>query len=269
MATGREVRYERLRPAQIVGAREAVPVVYIPIGTLEWHGEHNPIGLDTLKAHALACRCAERSGGLVFPGLYYGENREYALMETNAADRHMIHKKMGLPDENFAPGYMHTTHLEHALAYQRLLLHMLLQARSLGFKVIVFVAGHYPLIDHARAAASLFQQMPTRPHPIVWAFSGYELVRDLEMDVCGDHAGKWETSLMMALEPGLSDLSIIEGRGDPAIGATDNGVLESSAEFGERAIAAIVERVDITVHHLLDDFDGYQRHGAPLFPRVL
>ena len=78
MNPAREVRYERLRPAQIVEARNAAPVAYLPIGTIEWHGEHNPVGLDTLKIHALAIRCAQRSGGLVFPPLYYGESRETA-----------------------------------------------------------------------------------------------------------------------------------------------------------------------------------------------
>jgi len=72
----KEVRYERLRPAQIVAAREACPVAYLPIGTIEWHGRHNPIGVDTLKAHQLAIRCAQVGGGLVFPPLYYGESRE-------------------------------------------------------------------------------------------------------------------------------------------------------------------------------------------------
>lgn len=264
MAEPREVRYERLRPAQIVEARQAAPVVYVPIGTLEWHGEHNPVGLDTLKAHALAVRCAQRSGGLVFPPLYYGESREYMLMEANALDRDRIARKMGLPEESFQPGYMLTTHLEHVLSYQRLLLHILMEARSLGFKVIVLVAGHYPLIDHARAAASLFQQLPWRPHPVVWAFSGYELVRDCGFDVCGDHAGKWETSLLMALDPGLTDVGILEGRDGPPIGASDNGILESNAEFGERAVAAIVERVEAKVRHLLENVDRYQGHGAPL-----
>ena len=58
------VQYERLRPAQIVERREACPVAYLPIGTIEWHGEHNPVGLDTLKMHALLAECAGEIGGL-------------------------------------------------------------------------------------------------------------------------------------------------------------------------------------------------------------
>ena len=48
------VRYERLRPAQIVARREACPVAYLPIGTIEWHGGHNPAALYTLMLVAAA-----------------------------------------------------------------------------------------------------------------------------------------------------------------------------------------------------------------------
>ncbi len=265
MSQPSEVRYERLRPAQIAEAREAAPVAYLPIGTIEWHGEHNPVGLDTLKIHALAIRCAQETGGLVFPPLYYGESREQALMEANAEDRDKILGKMGLSVHDFDPGYMATTHLEQALAYQRLLLHILLEIRSLGFKVIAIAAGHYPLLDHARAAASLFHQLTGAPKAITWAFTGCDLVRDAGLEVCGDHAGRWETSLLMALDPGMQDLAVFEGRSEPPIGASDNGIIESSAEFGERAIDAIVERVGRRVNYLLQNHGRYQGHGAPLF----
>ncbi len=79
-----EVRYAMLRPDQIVARRRACPVVYIPIGTLEWHGVHNPVGADTLQAEGLALLCAQLGGGLAFPPLYYGESRVEALMEMNA-----------------------------------------------------------------------------------------------------------------------------------------------------------------------------------------
>lgn len=265
MNLAREVRYERLRPAQIVEARNAAPVAYLPIGTIEWHGEHNPVGLDTLKIHALAIRCAQRSGGLVFPPLYYGESRETALMEANARDRVDIALKMGLSPDNFAPGYMGTTLMEQTLAYQRLLLHILNEIASLGFRVIAVAAGHYPLLDHARAAACLFHQTTrVQPKPIVWVFTGYELVSDAGFDVCGDHAGKWETSLLMALDPGMQDLAPIRDGAQPPIGASNNGILDSSPEFGEQAIEAIVSRVDNIIRRLAADPDKYRGHGCPI-----
>jgi creatinine amidohydrolase len=47
-------------------------VVYLPLGTYEWHGEHLPVGLDGLTAHGLCLEAARRGGGLVLPPFYYG-----------------------------------------------------------------------------------------------------------------------------------------------------------------------------------------------------
>jgi creatinine amidohydrolase len=258
-----EVRYERLRPAQIVAQREACPVAWLPIGTIEWHGEHNPVGLDTLKIHKLLIRCAERSGGLVFPPLYYGESREQALMEANAADRAQIAEKMKLPPENFAPGYMYQSPSEQNTNYHHLLLHIMYEIRSLGFKVLVVGAGHYPLIDHARAAASVFHQASRYgERMLVWPFTGFELVRG-RFDPCGDHAGKWETSMLMALDPGMSDLSAIST--DPPIGTSNDGVRESTAAWGEEIVAAILDKVDERVKYLLENRLQMRSHGAPLW----
>ncbi len=258
------VRYERLRPAQIVARREACPVAYLPIGTIEWHGEHNPVGLDTLKIHALLELCAQEIGGLVFPPLYYGEHREQGLMEANAADREQIAEKMALPPGNFAPGYMGESAYEAHIAYQRLLLHIFHEIKSLGFKVLEVGAGHYPLLDYARAAALVFNQMQARPKMVVWAMTGYELVRG-QFEPCGDHAGKWETSLLMYLDPGMQDLSVLPA--DPSqkpIGASNNGIQEANAEFGRRAVEAIVAVVRRRVEEFLSQPERFQGHGAPL-----
>jgi len=63
---------ERLRPAQIRSALSECSLVYLPLGTIEWHCEHLPVGLDALTAHGLCLQAAGISGGLVWPTLYYG-----------------------------------------------------------------------------------------------------------------------------------------------------------------------------------------------------
>lgn len=258
------VRYERLRPAQIVARREACPVAYLPIGTIEWHGEHNPVGLDTLKEHRLLEECAKAIGGLVFPPLYYGEHRERALMEANAADRVQIAEKMGLPSSNFDAGYMYESVAEQNTNYHKLLLHIFHEIKSLGFKVLVVGAGHYPLLDHARAAAAIFHQTQARPKMITWAMTGYELVRG-KFDPCGDHAGKWETSLLMYLDPGMQDLSLLPAdRSARLVGVSANGVQDSNAEFGRQAVEAIVAAVGERVREFLQHPERYQGHGSPM-----
>jgi creatinine amidohydrolase len=258
------VQYERLRPGQIITRRTACPVAYLPIGTIEWHGEHNPVGLDTLKIHALLTRCAEEIGGLVFPPLYYGENREQGLMEANAADREQIAAKMALPVENFSPGYMVESISDQNRNYVNLLVHILHQVKSLGFKVTVIGAGHYPLLDFARAAAALFHQEQSYPKMIVWSMSGYELVQE-HFTPCGDHAGKWETSLLMHLDPGMQDLDILpSNRYEKPTGASNNGIRESNAEFGRQAADAIIQAVRGHVEEFLAHGERYQGHGSPM-----
>jgi len=239
-------------------------VAYLPIGTIEWHGEHNPVGLDTLKIHQLLIRCAKEIGGLVFPPLYYGENREQALMEANPAYRQPIAAKMELPSENFTPGYMVETITEQNRNYHKLLIHLCHQIKSLGFKVLVIGAGHYPQLDHARAAAAIFHQEQSRPKMVVWSMTGYELVQG-QFDPCGDHAGKWETSLLMHLDPGMQDLDVLPtDRNEKPVGASNNGVQESNAEFGQQATAAIVRAVRDRIEGFLKNHDRYQGHGSPM-----
>ena len=261
-----EVRYHLLRPGQIADRRKACPAVYIPIGTLEWHGVHNPVGADTLQAEGIAIRCAQKGGGLAFPPLYYGESRSEALMEANAADRARIAEKMELPPDNFLPQAQPFSPTEQAFNYHKLLLHVLTEAETLGFEVGVLVAGHYPLIDHARAAVLTFNQQ-RRTHNrtmLAWAFVDYLLVAD-RYECAGDHAGGWETSHVMALHPQTVDLGLLPPKGEPLIGAGGRmAPQDSTADFGRETIEAAVDVAVKEVAHRLANKRRYFSHGRCL-----
>lgn len=47
-------------------------VMFLPVGVLERHGLHLPLGTDTLTAVYIAERVAERVGGVVLPPVWYG-----------------------------------------------------------------------------------------------------------------------------------------------------------------------------------------------------
>jgi creatinine amidohydrolase len=59
-----------------------------------------------------------------------------------------------------------------------LLIHILAEAETLEFKLGVLVAGHYPLIDLARAAVLQFnrREFSQRQGMLAWAFVDYLLV---------------------------------------------------------------------------------------------
>jgi len=260
-----EVRYQLLRPAGIVERREACPVVYIPIGTLEWHGLHNPLGADTLQAEHLAILCAKLGGGLVFPPLYYGESRLESLMESNAADREDIAKLMHLDPENFSPERFIYSEAEQNDNYQRLLAHILNQAETLGFEVAVLLAGHYPLVDHAIAAALLHNKRRRRTGKMLaWATVDYLHLLD-KYDTAGDHAGGWETSHCLAIDPSLVDKSTLKPRGEILTGV--NGRMDphdANAEFGKKTFEEAADIIVKETLHRLNNKQAYDQHGKYL-----
>ena len=264
-AAANEVRYQLLRPAEIVKLREACPVVYILIGTLEWHGLHNPLGADTLQAEHLSILCAKLGGGLVFPPLYYGESRLESLMESNAEDRDGIAELMHLDPDNFTPARFIYNETEQYENYQRLLAHILNQADTLGFEVGVLVAGHYPLIDHARAAVLLHNKRRRRTgNMLAWATVDFLNLVD-KYDCAGDHAGGWETSHCMAIDPALVDLSTLKPKGEKLVGAY--GKMEpqdANAEFGKKIFDEAAEIIVKETMHRLNNKQLYDSHGLYL-----
>ncbi len=263
-----EVRYQMLRPAEAVARRKACSVAYIPIGTLEWHGVHNPLGADTLQAEGLAVLCAQKGGGLVFPPLWYGESRLECLVEATAADRDKIAEGMELPPENFSPASFPFTRTEQALAYQKLLQHILAEAETLGFELGVFIAGHAPLVDYARAAALLHNQRARhrKNAMLAWAFIDYLLVRD-RYPGSGDHAAGWETSHVMALPPETVDLGLLPPKGTKPKPVGVGGRIppqDATPEFGRETLSAAAEVAVRQVRHRLEHRKMYGGHGRGL-----
>jgi hypothetical protein len=62
----------------------------------------------------------------------------------------------------------------------------------------------------------------------------------------------------MYLDPGMQDLSLLpEDPSVPPIGTSDNGVQDSNADFGRRAVEAIVARVRDRVAGFLEHPERY------------
>ncbi len=260
-----EVRFQYLRPAQITKRRKECSVAYIPLGTLKWHGLHNPMGTDGLQAEEIAIRCAQR-GGIAFPTVYWGESRAVSLLETNPEYGAGVAERLGVDADSFSVKNQPFTAYQQIINYQNLLTHILCEVASYGFDMAVFVVGHYPLIDHARAAVISYNQwrFDEGRHMLAWAFADFLLLKkNNSYEHPGDHAGRWETSHMLASCPETVELELtrqdlqygIMGNEDPA---------DSTAEFGneiyEKAVEAAVDEVRARMRQP-EEFKG---HGMPL-----
>ncbi|XID91575.1 creatininase family protein [Paenibacillaceae bacterium WGS1546] len=226
-STGHKVRWAELLPGEFKARLAACPIVYLPLGICEPHGQVSAFGLDTFKAEWLCEEAARRTGGIVAPTMGYhiheaGYHARWLEEEVGEENPHMT----GIP-----PAVM-----LHFFLYQ------LRAFANAGFRSIVVVSGHSGGNQRdLRAVAELF--MKRVPQVRVWARSDPELVEGLYE---GDHAGKYELSQMMYLRPELIDMEaralerVPEAGGRLALGADAD---EATAELGERIMKACLRRL--------------------------
>ncbi len=194
-----KVRFEEMFPWECASAMAKAPVVYLPLGVLEWHGEHNATGLDGLKAHAVCEAAALQSGGVVVPALWWGADQREDL-----ADGSYLTGGIEDGERYHVPGSMFWI---RPATFHDLLLDIFEAMGRRGFRVIVVVAGHWSphvYLPTIRAAGAVFQSR----HPETrWLFlTDSEVVPDLHYP--HEHAAGGETSLLMAVRPDLVDLDM-------------------------------------------------------------
>jgi creatinine amidohydrolase len=260
-AGGRKVRFEEMFPWEVSAAMAEAPLCYLPLGTLEWHGEHAAVGLDALKAHAVCVRAAERSGGLVVPPLYWSTDWREDLPEGG-----YLAGGIEQGERYHVPGNMFWVRPE---TFRNLLLDAYEAMRRRGFRAIVVLSGHWNP-EHNIALIRASGEEFRRAHPA----TGWLLLTDQggvpDLDYPLEHAAGGETSLLMAIRPDLvaldkafeTDRSLrAYYAGEPAhlrrrretphrhIGV-NTGVADSSndpegatVERGRALLEAIVERV--------------------------
>jgi creatinine amidohydrolase len=194
-----KVQFEEMFPWEFAQALSQAPICYLPLGVLEWHGEHNAVGLDTLKAHAVCLLAAQQSGGVVVPPLYWATDTREDL-----ADGAYLTGGVENGERYHVPGNMFWIRPD---TFRNLLLDIYEAMRRRGFKVILVVTGHWsrqgnlPVI---RSSGEVFlAQHPT----MKWALlTDQEVVPDLPYP--HEHAAGGETSLLMAIRPDLVDLKL-------------------------------------------------------------
>jgi len=215
-AIEREVRLEFLHPKEIDEARKACPTIYQPLGTIEWHGVHNVVGVDAVKAHALCVQAARKGGGLVSPTLYGGVG---GLSEP--------HTFIMDPEDN---------------VFSRLLRPWLEQlcremARD-GFRAIIILTGHYGAAQQIVVRETAVRMSRALGIPVLGT---PEYMLAMDVGYTGDHAAWGETSLMMHLYPGTVDLSRLGEPPYQGVGGRDPK--QSSAEDGRTITETIVSRL--------------------------
>lgn len=242
------VQYLELTPTEFRARLEQAPIAYLPLGTLEWHGEHLPIGADAIQSHGFFLRLAAEVGGIVLPPFFLGPDKVKTVGTTTY---------IGMDHYDFPPGEERVLEGSAYWVDDRLFLDMLhaalVQLKRAGFCIVV-AHGHGPSTSSFRAHADGWERE-----------LGLRLIdcgRDDESEKDGlglmtDHAAANETSITMALYPELvhmeyqpSDLSVklvaVAGQ-DPR--------REASAEKGKRILRFQLDRMAGILRAAMKDLD--------------
>jgi creatinine amidohydrolase len=225
----RKVKYEEMLPHEFQEALLRFPVAYVPVGSLEWHGRHMALGNDSLKAYGILLVTAEKYGGIVVPPTYWGHMKMY--------DKPCSHP--GIPPEVVDSLF--------TAIFQGLVV--------TGFKVVIGVTGHdvdEQLVSLQKAANSISKDGKT---------IGFAMKEGDLYDLAGekmDHAGYWETSILMYLRPELLDMDRIkdedltteEGHRRAGILGRDPRT-DASVELGELFVNRMAENIGKKAEELL------------------
>jgi len=169
-----ECRYPYLSPAELKARLEAKPILYLPIGSLEWHNEHLPLGTDTFHALALAERLCRALGGVILPAFWW-----------NTGTAHDCFCTYHMPEE----------------AYRATLKNICLGLRPIPAKVLVLINGHGGKFQYETPPV-VAEELNREGFPMrVVVADPYYLGKSSPTRI--DHADTNETSVAMELIPQL------------------------------------------------------------------
>jgi creatinine amidohydrolase len=218
----------------------ANPLIILPVGALEAHGPHLPLGADQIQAERTALDLAERVDALVAPVLPYGS----------------------APAARRFPGTVSLTIAELETHVHGVLREL---ARS-GVRRFLVLSGHGERGHMAALREAADATLREFPDARIVVLCDYEFVYELrgkESPPTDGHAGLLETSRVMALAPESvgTDRPVVEYRhspfvpGDTTPATWPESVIgdtrPASAELGARIHAYVLDRLTETVRTLL------------------
>jgi len=190
-----KVLYVELNPQEFRERISKAPIAYLPLGTLEWHGRHMPLGADGLISLGFFIELARKVGGIVLPMLFLGPDdfeqqggREYYGMD-------ILSYRKNHPQQLEGSAYWVIEDF-----FKQILEAILTQLKRAGFKIVV-AHGHEP-------STALFANniKKWKEELGLVCFTCWKHGEPPNIGLQTDHAAANETALMMALRPELVNI---------------------------------------------------------------
>lgn len=229
-----KVLYEELCPAEFEERVAACPVAYLPLGTLEWHGPHMPLGADGIQAQELFVRVAKKVGGVVLPKLFLGPDRFYHDKEREFYGMDIYTGGTVVPYE--MRQLSGSAYWQPDREYQEMVCRIAGNLARAGIRVLVG-HGHGPSTWQFSGMKEKLQKSFG-----LECFTAFDFLQDERLGYQCDHAAANETSIVMAVRPELVQMErIMPGREEPVAIAGKDPREYASPEYGQQVLLANVE----------------------------
>ena len=205
------LRYEEMCPKELAEARDKASLVYVPIGSIEYHGLHLFTGLDTINAYQLTLRAAERTGGVVLPPTFWGTEG---------------HEKF--------PGSL-LLKKETIAALMRDVLDCLTKQE---YRLIVICTGHYPAVQGQLLEGVAAEHMKRHTEMQIIVLDPFTLCPFLANS---EHAGIFETSIGLYLKDDMMHMERLKEPG--ALKAIAGNCVDATAELGRKYFETTVDEM--------------------------
>ena len=190
------MQWEEMTAPELAAAVKEIGVCVLPVGCLEKHFDHLPLGTDCLNGHKICCLAAEKEPAVVFPPHYFGQ----------------------IQGARNAPGAVALT----PVLTLQLLMSVCDEIGRNGFRKIIIYNAHggngnllgYLLESMLAERKPYAAYLPQRVHP---ESRQKEWEATLETQF-GGHACERETSITMANYPDLVKMDALAGRKHAPLG---------------------------------------------------
>lgn len=229
-------------------------ILILPVGSVEQHGPHLPLTVDTEIPVLVAGLLAQRVNGFVAPAICYGAR--------------------SLPQSGGSPELAGTVHVRGSVLteYVKDVIGGYLAS---GFRSIVILNGHYENESFLFEALELCREEGKLEGAKVIALSWWSLVPDAVLDKLfggkfpgwhAEHASACETSLLLHLRKDLVGPARVDNAAPPRAGiylfpiapsrVSNRGVLGSTSSSSAEIGAALYEEISRQLETLVREHMG-------------
>ena len=202
-----ERRTAYLRPDEIRAELSKNPIVYLPLGPIEWHAPHLPVGTDPIHAERASLAASENTGGLVYPTLYWGTERERSPEMLDWIGLESGRWAVGM---DFVPNAL-PSHYSSEDVFGLVVREQLRLIFSWPVRLVVLVSGH-GATNHLQVLERLAAEFSAIQHKVMVVLP---FVKDESGVMRVGHASRIETSTIMYLAPGSVNIDQLPPIGKP------------------------------------------------------